>query len=81
MAMAKETLELLGKLRDAAKLNDPIARATIDAVKSLLEEAKEGLVTAEGDGMLRMQGEARLLKQLYRELTTTPPHIKPGAPA
>lgn len=77
MGMSRQSLELLGRIRDAHKLQDPIAKHVIDVVKLLREEAKEDLVSAEGTGMLQLQGQARLLQQILRELTTTPPHIRP----
>jgi hypothetical protein len=35
----------------------------------LLEDAKHNLVLAEGDVLVRLQGEARLLQRLYEQLT------------
>jgi hypothetical protein len=35
----------------------------------LLEDAKHNLVTAEGDALIRLQGEARLLQRIYEQLT------------
>lgn len=69
--------ELAGKVREAAKLHDPVAKTTVEIVKLCLDELKESLVTAEGDDMLRTQGAARQLEKLYRELTVTPPSIAP----
>lgn len=72
----KERLaELAGRLRDAAKLEDPVALAAVELVKLSGDEAKESLVVMDGNDMLRMQGAARHLRALYRELTTTPPSI------
>jgi N-acetylglucosamine kinase-like BadF-type ATPase len=69
--------ELLGNLREAARLHDPIARSVVEVVKLLADEAKESLVSAEGEDMLRLQGGARQLAKIYRELTITPPNIQP----
>lgn len=71
--------ELATRLRDAAAQQDPVAKAAIELVQLTLVEAKESLVDAAGDDMLRVQGAARQLQRLYRELTTTPPTIKSGA--
>ena len=70
-------VELTQRLRDAAKQQDPIAKAAVDLVKHLYDTAKDSLVTSSGDDMLRLQGEARVLKRLHNELTTIPPSIKP----
>ena len=67
--------ELAAKLRDAANLHDPIAKAAIELVKLSADELKESLVSAEGEDMLRAQGAARQLSKIHRELTTTPPSI------
>lgn len=78
--MAAKTLkdrqtELSARIRDMAKQQDPVAQAAIELVGVLLEAAKESLVTTDGNDMLRKQGAARQLKNLYDELTTTPPTI------
>jgi N-acetylglucosamine kinase-like BadF-type ATPase len=77
----KENLsELAKKLREAAFTQDPIARAIIQLVKLSADEAKESLVSADGEDMYRLQGAVRHMMRLYRELTTEPPSItKPGA--
>jgi len=69
--------ELTQRLRDAQRLQDPFAKAAVDLVKQLYENAKDSLVNASGDDMLRTQGEARMLKRLLGELTTPPPNITP----
>lgn len=80
MAEKDKALELAGRLREQAKQGDPIAKAAVDLVGTIIADLKDGLVTAEGDDMLRMQGAARQFGKLYRELTVTPPSIKtPGA--
>ena len=76
----KEQLALRQKqLRDAARQQDPAARATVEMVELMLVDVKEALVDAAGDDMLRIQGAARLLQRVYRELTVEPPSIKHGA--
>lgn len=65
--------ELVSRLRDAARLQDPLAQAVIELVKLSGDMAKESLVSAEGDDMLRLQGAARHMTRLYKELTTQPP--------
>ena len=35
----------------------------------LLEDVKHSLISAEGDALLRLQGEARHLQRLYEQLT------------
>lgn len=69
--------ELTGRLRDAAKAGDPVADAAAKLVKQLYETAKDSLVTSSGDDMLRLQGEARVLKKLHTDLTTIPARIAP----
>jgi hypothetical protein len=61
------------RLREAAALNDPIAREAVALVQSFCDYQKESLVDAEGEDMLRVQGAVRSLKKLHRELTETPP--------
>lgn len=77
----KERLaELAKKLRDAAMTQDPLARAAIEFVKLSGDELKESLVSADGEDMYRVQGAARHMAKLYRELTVEPPSItKSGA--
>lgn len=67
--------DLIAKLRDAAKMQDPIASAAIELVHRMGEAAKENLVSADGDDMLRAQGSARMLSKLHTDLTTRPPNI------
>jgi hypothetical protein len=70
----KENLnELVKKLRDAAIAQDPIARTIIQLVKLSTDEVKESLVSADGEDMYRLQGVARHLARLHRDLTTEPP--------
>lgn len=80
MTNKERTAELVKKLREAAVLQDPLARAVVEMVKLSREEVKESLVSADGEDMYRLQGTARYLAKLYRELTTEPPTItKSGA--
>ena len=75
--MSKERVtELAKQLREAAQLMDPVARAAIELVKLASDTAKESLVSAEGDDMLRLQGAARQLTKLHTELTTNPPQTR-----
>jgi len=79
MTPKAQITELATKLRKAALAQDPIARAVIQLVKLSVDEAKESLVKAEGEDMYRVQGAARNLERLYRELTVEPPSIQnPG---
>lgn len=80
MTPKEKATELAKKLREAAFAQDPIARAAIELVKLSVDEAKESLVSADGEDMYRVQGAARHMAKLYRELTTEPPSItKSGA--
>lgn len=64
-------------IREAAKVQlDPVAKAAIELVKLSGDMAKESLVGADGDDMLRHQGAARQLDKLYRELTQDPPQTR-----
>lgn len=67
--------ELTQRLREAAKSQDPVARTVIELLKLSADAAKESLVGADGDDMLRHQGAVRSLNRLITELTTTPPSI------
>lgn len=69
--------ELTQRLRDAAKLQDPVASSAIELVKLVSDELKESLVDAVGDDMLRVQGAARRMAKLHKDLITTPPSIVP----
>jgi hypothetical protein len=71
----ERTAELVGRLRDAAKLHDPAAQAAIELIRLTAEECKDSLVSAVGDDMLRQQGAAQRMQRLHKELTTTPPNI------
>ncbi len=72
----KEQIAAVSKrLRDAAKLQEPHALSVVQLLVLLAEEAKERLITAEGDELLREQGAARELRRVVRELTVEPPSI------
>ena len=78
--MAKDrATQLAAQIREAAGLHDPVARACVELVKLHLDSAKDTLVSAEGEDMLRHQGVARHLAKLHKELTVTPPNINPAA--
>lgn len=76
MDSRRRIAELAQQLRDAARLQDPLAKVAVELVKLSAEEAKESLVDATGDDMLRVQGAARQLKKLHRELTMAPPSVQ-----
>ena len=76
MDSKRRVAELTQRLRSAAKLQDPLANAAVELVKLLADEAKESLVAAVGDDMLRVQGAARQLKKLHTELVTLPPKMQ-----
>ena len=80
--MAQKPTEIAEQLRNAAKQLDPAARAAVELVRLLMDEAKDSLVTTSGDDMLRSQGAARMLTKLHTLLTREPPQIqkKTGAP-
>jgi len=71
----QQLTDLTTRLREAAQLQDYAAKAAIDLIRLSSDRAKESLVAAEGDDMLRAQGEARAFERLLRELTVTPPSI------
>jgi N-acetylglucosamine kinase-like BadF-type ATPase len=76
MQPSKErAVELAAKLRDAAKLHDPLAKTIVELVALTIEDLKDNLVAASGDDLLRLQGAARHFQKLYRELTIVPPSI------
>lgn len=76
MARKDQVTELAKRLRDAAQMQDPIAKAAIELVKLSADDLKERLVDADGEDMLRVQGAAQQFNRLYRELTTNPPSIQ-----
>jgi predicted RNA binding protein with dsRBD fold (UPF0201 family) len=47
----------------------PEAQQVKQMIGLLLEDARHNLVTSEGDSLLRLQGEARLLQRLHDQLT------------
>lgn len=68
--------ELTQRLRDAAKLQEPLAQSAVELVKLTADALKESLVTADGDDMLRIQGAAREMAKLHKNLANTPPAIQ-----
>lgn len=75
MTPKERQADLIKRLRDAAKMQDLTAKAAIELVQLLIEETKESLVSADKEDMYRLQGAARCLQKLHRDLTTTPPAI------
>lgn len=75
MTSKEQLAELVGRVRDQAKLHEPIASAIVEIVRLSLDATKESLVSADGDDIHRLQGTARFLKNLYQDLTTAPPNI------
>lgn len=75
MTPKERTAAAAKRLRDAAKLQDPMAQSAIELIALMAEEAKERLVAASGEDMLREQGAARELRRIVRELTTEPPSL------
>ncbi len=67
--------DLLKQLREAARMQDPSARAVVELVKLLGDDAKDSLVMSADNDMVRAQGAARMLRKLHTDLTTTPPKI------
>lgn len=72
----QKAAQLVRQLRDELYRQEPIMRAVVDMLKAYQDIAKESLVAADGNDMLRLQGEARGLGKLIRELSTQPPNIK-----
>lgn len=76
MTSKERAAELVAKLRDAAALHDPLARATIELLRVMIDEGKESLVTTiDHADLLRLQGGVKTLQKLHKELTTQPPNI------
>lgn len=71
--------ELVKALREAAYKQDLTARSVVELVKLSIDETKESLVSAEGEDIHRIQGAARYLRALFRDLTTDPVNTTPGA--
>lgn len=65
--------DLAAKLREGLSLQDPMARVAVQLLISTADDVKESLVLADGEDMLRMQGAARQLRTLIRDITTEPP--------
>lgn len=77
MSPKERQTELAAQVREALGRQEPIAQSAVELVKLLVEEAKESLVSATGDDMLRIQGAAQRLQKLYRQLTINPPTARP----
>lgn len=73
-----EISEITEQLREHAQRQDPIARAVVKLFHLLREDAKERLVSAAENDMLRRQGEARAFDRVYHNLIHNPPSIKSG---
>jgi N-acetylglucosamine kinase-like BadF-type ATPase len=71
----EQVTELAKRLREAAKLGDPTARAAVELVQLICDDLKEKLVEANGEDMLRLQGAARQFRKIHTELTKTPATI------
>ena len=56
--------------------NSPVAEArmVVEMLGIMVEDARTRLVQSTESDMLRVQGEARALEKLYKELTTAPPN-------
>lgn len=75
--MSKERMaDLVKLLREASSQMDPAARAAVELVKLAGEAAKESLVTADGNDMLRHQGAAQAYAKLHKDMTTNPPQLR-----
>ena len=70
-------LETAARLRAAYFQQDPLAVAVVDLLQAAIDEARDSLVSSEGDDTLRLQGAARQHQKLLRELTTMPPSTRP----
>lgn len=55
---------------DLQKSNASEVQQAKEMIALLIEDAKHNLVGAEGDAILRLQGEARSLQRIYEWLTT-----------
>lgn len=66
----KRVVEIQNKLNLSTT---PEAAEVKEMLAALLAEAKDKLVESSGEDMLKVQGEARLLKRLYNALTRTNP--------
>lgn len=62
----RRELELLKTVNNSTALE---ADAIKQLLKMRLEQAKEKLVTATSEDMLKVQGEAQCLRKLYHDLT------------
>lgn len=76
-SLKERKLELAKTVREAAQKQEPVSRAIIELVKLTIDDIKESLVSAEREDIHRLQGAARELRRLYRELTTDSPSVAP----
>ncbi len=60
------------------KSPNPEARAAVALVGALLEAAKQKMLSAAGEDLLRTQGEAQCLDRLYKQLTVSHQITKDG---
>lgn len=67
-----EIYDLANKLRVSTSTDGGYTRRL---VKLLLDQAKDRLVSAtDANELMRVQGEARLLDKIYKQLTVAPPN-------
>src|SRR4051812_43907536 len=71
------TMEMKGRKEQARQIASSLQKSSVPEVKQvkemislLLEDVKHNLISAEGDMVLRLQGEARVLSRLFEQLTT-----------
>ncbi len=75
MSNKQQAAELAARLRDAVAMQDPLALTVVTLLRLQMDEIKDSLVQSEGQDTLRLQGAARHLHKLHRELTTRPPNV------
>jgi hypothetical protein len=68
MATRKEQVRQLASKLQLSTAEE--AQQVKEMVGLLLEDAKHNLITAEGESLLRLQGEARALQRINEQLTT-----------
>jgi hypothetical protein len=68
MATRKEQVRQLASKLQLSTAEE--AQQVKEMVGLLLEDAKHNLITAEGESLLRLQGEARALQRMNEQLTT-----------
>jgi predicted transcriptional regulator len=77
MTPKEQVAQLTKQLREAAKMQEPLAIAAVKLIQYAGDEQKDKLVDVVGDDMLRVQGAAKKLAVMHRELTNDPPSIGP----